>query len=285
MICDFRGDLLSRLPPTSLEMMVSAAHGARAFGHREDKFQEQLERKVSDLCGFEDALFVPTCTVANQITIRIRCSPGESVLAASDSHLATIEGQSTTALTGALVEALDGERGHLTPAGVLSRLKAPRDDGTRRTTLVWLENTHMRAGGTLMPQGDQKKISDHCASVGVAIHLDGSRLWNAAVAQGVPLSQVSDGVQSIALSLNKALGAPVGSVLVGSAEFIREAVRVRQVYGAAWMPIGILAAAALGALENFSERLDTDNRRARCFLATYLASICSESKWRSLTRT
>jgi threonine aldolase len=245
--------------------MKRAAKAPRLFGYREDGFQKELERTVGDLCGFEEALFVPTCTIANQIAIRIWCSPGEAILATPDSHLALVESQATSALTGTVIETEEGKRGHLEPLAAKSRLKAARDDAARKIALVWLENTHMRAGGTTMPKHWQEDIARHCADANVALHLDGSRLWNTSVAQNLSLSQLCKGAQSVAISLNKGLGAPVGSLLAGSSAFIREAVRVRQMFGATWRPIGILAAAGLGAIQNYQERMASDHKRAKAF--------------------
>ncbi|ONG59129.1 hypothetical protein BKE38_00170 [Pseudoroseomonas deserti] len=261
-IADFRSDLMSGIPPAALQAMLQAARGMPEMGFRDDPFQLRLEREVAELAGFEDALFVPTCTLANQIALRLWCRPGDAILAASDSHVASSEAASTAGLAGVAVRRLAGRCGHLGPAAVQAALAQSHGPGTQPTRLVWLENTHMRAGGTLAPAGWGAAIGKLSRASGLRVHLDGSRLWNAETATGLPLAPLAEGADSLSLSLNKALGAPAGSLLLGPRDFIREAVAVRGTLGGAWRPVGFLAAAAIEALNGRTERLRADHERA-----------------------
>ncbi|WP_159993958.1 low specificity L-threonine aldolase [Roseomonas sp. 18066] len=272
-IADFRSDLMSGIPPAALEAMVQTAQGAPEMGFRDDPFQARLEREVAELAGFEEALFVPTCTLANQIALRLWCRPGDSILAATDSHVASSEAASTAGLAGVAVRRLAGLRGHLSPGTVQAALAAPQGPGAQPTSLVWLENTQMRAGGTLAPAGWGAAIGELCRGAGRRVHLDGSRLWNAEAATGLPLATLAQGADSLSLSLNKAIGAPAGSLLLGSRDFIREAVAVRGTLGGAWRPVGFLAAAAIAALRGRTDRLGADHRRAGLLHAGLAAAL------------
>ena len=255
---DFRSDLMSGSSAQSVQAMVDAAQNAPAFGHREDREQKKLEALVAELAGFEDALFVPTCTLANQIALKLWCQPGSEVVLDATCHLASVEAASTEVLTGAKTRSLAGVRGHLDP----DQVKAEFEQRAAGLALIWLEDTHMRAGGTVMPRDWLPRIARAAGSKGVPIHLDGSRAWNAAIARNEGLDRVCAGAHSLALSLNKALGAPLGSLLLGSSDFIAEAVQVRSAFGAAWRPVGIVAAGAIPAVEGYRPRLAMDHERA-----------------------
>jgi threonine aldolase len=262
MLADFRSDLMAGIPPAAREAMLRASDDDPEMGFRDDPHQSRLERSVADLAGFEDALFVPTCTLANQIALRLWCRPGDLLVAAADSHVAGNEAASTAGLAGVAVRRLAGLRGHLAPDAVRAGLAVPRAAADQRTSLVWLENTHMRAGGTVAPPGWNQAIGAACRDADIRLHLDGSRLWNAEAATGLSMVALAAGADSLSLSLNKALGAPAGSLLLGSRDTIREALAVRATLGASWRPVGFLAAAALASVQGRAGRLRDDHRRA-----------------------
>jgi len=253
-------------------------------------FWRGLEEEAADLFGFESALFVPTGTMANQIAIRIWCSPGEIILADREAHVATNEAASTAGLNGAAMHLLDGVRGHLDAQTVAAALHAvPRSRADRRVGLVWLENTHNRAGGTVMPEGWTRAIAAVAREHGVSVHVDGARIWNTLVAhagakalEGTAVAAaIVDGADSLTVNLNKAVGAPVGSLVLGDRAFIEEAVRVRRMFGGWWRPVGPLAAAARVAMQGFHARLEADHLRTQAFarrVASCLGDMASVSE-------
>ncbi|MBR0665450.1 aminotransferase class I/II-fold pyridoxal phosphate-dependent enzyme [Roseomonas hellenica] len=266
---DFRSDLMAGIPAAARAAMLRAAGEAPEMGLRDDPHQSRLERMVSELAGFEDALFVPTCTLANQIALRLWCRPGDIVLTAAGSHVAGPEAASTAGLAGVAVRQLEAARGHLRPETLRAALAGPARPGDQPARLVWLENTHMRAGGTIAPGDWVREIGGTCREAGLRLHIDGSRLWNAEAATGLTLAALAEAADSLSLSLNKALGAPAGSLLLGSRDFIREALAVRATLGASWRPVGFLAAGAIEAVAGRAGRLGDDHRRARLLHAGF----------------
>ncbi len=260
---DFRSDLMAGIPRPAREAMLRAAGDDPEMSGRDDPHQSRLERVVAEMSGFEDALFVPTCTLANQIALRLWCRPGDAIIAAADSHVVGSEAASTAGLAGVAARCLSGTRGHLSPDAVRTAVATLRGAGGQPTRVVWLENTHMRAGGTVAPADWSHAIGTTCREAGIRLHLDGSRLWNAEAATGLSLEALARGAGSLSLSLNKALGAPAGSLLLGSRDFIREALAVRATLGASWRPVGFLAAGAIEAVQGRAGRLRDDHRRAR----------------------
>lgn len=273
-VIDFSSDLLSGMPPQSLSALTEAAGRSLHFTPEDDPDFQRLAEATCGMLGFESALFVPSCTLANQIALSIWCGRNGEALADSQSHLATIERETTQRLWGTTLQLAEGKRGHLSPAAV--RQAVAQAKGVK---LVWLEDTHMRAGGTVMPAGWLADIASDCARRGLPIHLDGSRIWNAAVAARRPLEELARGANSIAVSLNKGLGAPAGSLLLGERSFIAEAGQIQKTLGCGLRPMGILAAAALPAVQFFEERMSLDHDRAtRLFRG--LQDEVSSSDWR-----
>jgi threonine aldolase len=266
-IVDLRSDLLARPTSDMLAAMVRAGQQRRCYGFREDPDLQELEALSADLLGHEDALFFPTCTMANQTALMAFCKPGETLLADAHAHVAEQEKISTHGVAGAVVARRSGVKGHLTPELVRAALEHTQEN----IALVWLENTHNRGGGSVMPTGWQASISAACKQHGVPLHLDGSRIWNAAVASNTPARELARGTDSVAVSLNKALGVPVGAMLAGSASFIDEAARIRGMLGGGWRPTGIIAAAGVVALRSLPARLADDHAMAKS-LATRLAN-------------
>jgi threonine aldolase len=245
-----------------IQAMNRAASVPCSFGLRESLIQRQLEELAADLLGKEDALFFPTCTMCNQTAINIFCSPGDRFVAESASHCVLSEGGAPAALSGVMPLPLCGIRGRMALDDLARALE--RGDAQRsRTSLIVLENTHNRSGGTVLNATQMKAFWELSQQQNVPIHLDGARIFNAAVSLGLPASHLTRFANSVALSLNKGLSAPLGAVLAGEKEFINEALRVRQRFGGGWRPTDILAAAGIVALERMISRLAEDHARAR----------------------
>jgi len=251
--------------------MFSGSQRPPALAYGEDHDEKVLMKKLEAELGVEAVLLVPTCTMANQIAIRLHLANGGELASCALSHIVTVEA-SATALTGVSGKPLASENGHLSPAAVEGFLAGRSQDDA---ALIWLENTHMLSAGSVMPSGWQAAIGGMCKPVGVAVHLDGSRLWNAAVAQDAPVSALVAGCNTVAISLNKAVGAPCGSVLGGSREDIAKAVHLRSAMGGEWRPIGSIASAALAALDGWRDRLEADAFATRS-LATSIVGRLGE---------
>lgn len=274
MICDLRSDVLGPLSAECLAAFHAAAVRPPGFGRHDDIEEAALCRAAADMLGFEDALFLPTGTVANQIAVRLHVQPGEAIIADSGSHLATNEASSLAGLNGAILRRLDGHLGHLSPDQIEQCLGA-RDGSAaeRRTRLVWLENTHNRAGGTIMPTGWLGDIADLASRRGLAVHVDGARLWNALAATGEAPPHGLRGATSAMVALNKIAGAPAGALLLGSRTFIDEAARVQKMFGALWRTVGPLAAAGAVALRQWAPRARVAHELAETF-AVRVAERC-----------
>lgn len=269
---DMRSDVLAPSSERIITAMAAAARAPLAFLRSEDVQQQKLIGRLTEMFGFEDGLFLPTGTLANQIAVRLWCQPGEALLADPESHVASSEAASVAGLGGAVIRTITGELGHLHPDAIPAAIKAlPGSAPERALRLVWLENTHNRAGGTVMPAGWQEQIAAICQAHGLPIHLDGARLFNAIVASQARPEQTAVGVSSLTLCLNKGLGAPMGAMLLGSHDFIAQAVRVQKMFGGLWRPVSVLAAAAATALDEWTERIERAHQRAQQ-LAKFLGS-------------
>lgn len=259
---DLRSDIVSTPTSSMIDAMAVAARQPRGFGMREDADQQELEALAADIMGMEDALFFPTCTMANQVALMLRCPSGTYVLADRTTHLCGVEGSSTAGVAGTPVIGLDGVRGHPTPEQISTTLDRPRQETQMPIGLIWLENTHNVAGGTVMPTEDFQAVIDIAKSHSVPVHIDGARIWNAAAFHDISPAEVVAGADSVAFSLNKVLAAPLGAMLVGSRAFVADALRVRNMLGGGWRPAGILAAAGVVALKERQARVADDHRRA-----------------------
>lgn len=269
---DLRSDNVSTPPANMIDAMVRAWQKPRGYGMREDPDQQELEALSAEMLGMEDALFFPTCTMANQVALMLRCSPGVQVLADSATHLLGFEGSATAGVAGANVARVEGRRGHPTPDQVSDLLARPVPETHMPIRLIWIENTHNTAGGTVMPLDDFSSVVNIGRDHGVPVHVDGARLWNAAAFHQKTATEVVRGADSVAFSLNKALGAPLGAMLVGRRAFISEALRVRNMLGGSWRPAGILASTGVVALRERADRIVDDHRRA-ARLADALATL------------
>lgn len=259
-IIDLRSDTVT-LPTLAMrQAMAEAEVGDDVFG--DDPTVRELEERVAALLGKEAAVFVPSGTMGNQIAVRTHTEPGDEILVEAQAHIYYYEAGGPAALSGVMCRCLDGRRGLFTAADVESALR-PADPHFPRTRLVCLENTHNRGGGSIWPLAQVAEVAEIARHRGLTLHLDGARLWNASVATGIPESAYAAHVDSVNVCFSKGLGAPVGSALVGSREFVGRARRFRKMFGGGMRQAGIIAAGALFALTHHRERLADDHRNAR----------------------
>lgn len=266
---DLRSDTVTQPTPGMLAAMAAAPVGDDVYG--EDPSANALEAKVAQYFGHDAAVFFPTGTMANQVAIRVHCDPGDEILTESTSHIVLWEAGGAAVHSGATVRPFDGEWGLLKPARLVGAIR-PNDMHSVRTRLVSLENTHNRGGGTIYPLDDVTAISRWARSNGLAMHLDGARIWNAIVASGVSGREWGRQFDTIMVAFSKGLGAPVGSALIGSKSLMDKARRLRKLFGGAMRQIGYLAAACSFAMDHHIERLADDHANAR-LLAEAVASV------------
>jgi threonine aldolase len=265
---DLRSDTVTRPSPGMREAIAGAVVGDDVF--EDDPTVKALERKVASLLGKDAGLFVPSGTMGNQIALRTHTSPGDEVVADRGCHCVNNETGAAAALAGVQFRTIDGRRGHPTLEQVKEAVR-PREIHLPRTGVIVMENTHNMAGGTVYPIEEMTKIGAFARDAGVAVHLDGARLFNASAASGVPVDRYASCADSAMVCMSKGLGAPIGSVLTGTSAFIAKARRFRKMYGGAMRQVGILAAASLYALEHNLPKLAEDHEKAK-LLAEELAS-------------
>lgn len=257
---DLRSDTVTKPTAAMRRAMAGAVVGDDVFG--EDPTVNALQERCAELLGHEAALFVPSGSMGNEIAIAVHTRPGDEVIAEADSHVVNYELSAMAAIAGVLARTLLSERGRLTLEEIQQAVRPPAYYSAR-TGLVVLENTHNMKGGTIYPQAEIEKIIEFTRARGIPVHLDGARIFNAAVALRVPVEQLTRRFDSVMFCFSKGLGAPVGSMLVGSREFIEEARIVRKRLGGGMRQVGILAAACLYALDHHVERLAEDHEHAR----------------------
>ena len=257
---DLRSDTVTRPTAAMRRAMAEADVGDDVYG--EDPTVRSLEQRTAALLGKEAALFVPSGTMANQIGIGVHCRPGDELICAATSHVYVWEGGGIARLWGVTARAIPTVDGVLTIEGMAA--VRPDDAHYPRTRLVCLENTHNRGGGRVQTLGGVAEVSAWARSHGLAMHLDGARLMNAVVASGVPAADWGRHFDTVSICFSKGLGAPVGSALAGPEDLIRhEAHRLRKVLGGGMRQAGVIAAAALHALEHHVERLVEDHQHAQ----------------------
>ncbi len=261
---DLRSDTVTAPTPAMRAAMAAASVGDDVYG--EDPTVNALETRVAGLLGHEAGLFTPTGSMANQLGLRLLVRPGEELLCDVDAHVVRAELGAAGALSGITTRTWPAERGQL-DAGTLARIEdMMRPDAGPylvSTVAVAVENTHNFGGGTVIPLESLGRLRTLADSAGLMLHLDGARLWNAHVASGVALEAYGRCFETVSVCLSKGLGAPVGSVLVASAERIAEARVWRKRLGGGMRQVGVLAAAGLYALDHHLERLAEDHARAR----------------------
>ncbi len=261
---DLRSDTVTKPTAGMLAAMMSATVGDDVFS--EDPTVNDLERRVAEMLGMEAALFVPTGTMSNQIAVRIHCRPQDEILLESTSHIYLWEAGAPAALSGVTQRTIDGRFGILDAFQLEDQLH-PDDMHSVRSRLVCLENTHNRGGGTVYPLSKVKAISEWARANGLAMHLDGARLWNAIVASGIGAKEWAKPFDTVSVCFSKGLGAPVGSALAGPKDLIAHGRRVRKLFGGAMRQVGYLAAACLYALDRNLERLAEDHANAKLIAA------------------
>jgi threonine aldolase len=266
---DLRSDTVTKPSPAMREAIFKAEVGDDVF--EDDPTVIKLEMIVADLLGKENALFVPSGTMANQICLRTLTHPGDEVILEEGSHIFNYEVGSASALSGLQFYPVKGIRGVITSEQIKERIR-PDDIHIPQTKVISLENTHNRAGGTVFPLDEIKRIAGIASEQKIKMHLDGARLWNAVIATGTPLHTWAKPFDSVSVCLSKGLGAPIGSVIAGSGEFIQKARRSRKMLGGGMRQVGIIAAAGIYAIENNFNRLIEDHRNAE-LLAEKLSEI------------
>jgi len=261
---DLRSDTVTRPTPAMLDVMMHARVGDDVFG--EDPSINQLEQMAAERFGMEAALYCPSGTMSNQIAIKCHTQPGDEVICEKNSHVYIYEGGGIAFNSGAQTRAIDGNLGRIIAAQVGQAVN-PDDVHRARTSLVSLENTSNRGGGACYDFEEIKKIRQVCTDEHLKLHLDGARLFNALVATGQTAASYGGIFDSISICLNKGLGCPIGSILIGPAPFIRQARRVRKVFGGGMRQAGFMAAAGIYALDHHIDRLTEDHAHARVIAA------------------
>jgi threonine aldolase len=260
---DLRSDTVTRPTAGMREAMLRAPVGDDVFG--EDPTVNALEQRVAALLGKQAALFASSGTMANQLAIACSTRPGDEVVVGEGAHVAFYEVGAAAALSG--VQFAIAGAGGFFDAGELDAACKPQAYYYPRTSLVCLENTHNRSGGRVLAPARIQPVAERAKAHGLAVHLDGARVWNASIALGIDVGVLAAPFDTVSVCFSKGLGAPVGSMLVGSAELVLRARRLRKMWGGGMRQVGMLAAAAMHALDHHVERLADDHRRAKALAA------------------
>ncbi len=260
MLVDFRSDTLTQPTEGMLEAMRQAVTGDDVFN--EDPTVNKLEFMMADIFGMEAALYCPTGTMSNQVAIKVHTQPGDEVICERTAHVYQYEGGGIAVNAGCQVKLIDGNYGRITAQQVAEAIN-PEDVHKPISKLVCLENTANRGGGSCYELEEILKIRKVCDEHNLILHLDGARLFNALVAKREKPAPYGAAFHSISVCLNKGLGCPIGSLLIGQKSFIKKARRVRKVFGGGMRQAGYMAATGIYALENHVHRLTEDHARAR----------------------
>lgn len=264
---DFRSDTVTKPSEAMRDAMFSAPVGDDVF--LEDPTINELQEYAAQLFGMEAALYCSSGTQTNQIAINVHVTPGGEVITHKESHVYKYEGGGIARNSGASVRLLEGNRGRISVHQIAQWINNPDDVHYPLTQLVSLEDTANRGGGAIYDFNEIKKIRKFCLDRSLPLHLDGARLMNALVENGIDIKEYASQFDSISLCLSKGLGAPVGSLLIGSKDFIKKAHRVRKVFGGGMRQAGIIAAGGLYALKNNVERLREDHAHAKALEAAF----------------
>jgi threonine aldolase len=252
---DLRSDTVTKPTPAMLAAMASAEVGDEQF--REDPTVNELQRRAAELLGHEAALFLPTATMSNQVALRAQTKPGSVVLAEERTHILIYEFGGPAIHSGLVMHGFPGEAGRPTP----EQIRADEDLGAGG--IVVLENTHRSSGGRIWPLDEFAAAAMAARARGASVHLDGARLFNASVAAGIDPAEWARLADSVTICFSKGLGCPLGAILAGSEQLIERAWEGKYLFGGAMRQSGVLAAAALYALDHHVERLAEDHERAR----------------------
>ena len=267
---DLRSDTVTKPSKKMYKAMCDAEVGDDVF--KEDPTVNKLEEYTANLLGKEAALYVPSGTMGNQICLNVLTNPGDEVICEFDSHIFNYESGSPAVLSGIQLTPIRGDLGVFSIDQVEPLIRPKDAYYMPRTKVIEVENTHNRAGGTIWPLEKIIELKEIAKANDLYYHLDGARIWNASIATGISVKEYASHFDSISCCLSKGLGAPVGSIIAGTKEFINEAYRVRKSWGGGMRQVGILAAAGLYALTNNLERLIEDHKRAK-YLAEKLKKI------------
>lgn len=265
---DFRSDTFTQPTPAMLEAMLQARTGDDVFG--EDPTVQELEARMAALFDMEAALYCPSGTMSNQIAIKVHTRPGDEVICSSLAHVYIYEGGGIAFNSSAQARPIDGDRGMITAADVAAAVNPADDDHKATSSLVCLENTSNRGGGCCYDWNEILRIRQTCLDHNLRLHLDGARLFNALLSTGQQAAEYGRVFDSISVCLNKGLGCPIGSVLIGSRDFIREAKRVRKKLGGGMRQAGYMAATGIYALDHHIDRLAEDHAHAKAIAAALL---------------
>lgn len=268
-VIDLRSDTVTKPSPEMRKAMFEAEVGDDVYA--EDPTINRLERRAAEIFGREAALFVPSGTMGNQIAIKLHTTHGQEVICEERGHIFDYEMAMMAHFSGVVARTVRAEDGVVTWHHVKSKLR-PRSYHSAKTGLVSLENTHNIAGGVVMPEAIFNEICDNAHEIGLPVHLDGARIFNAVVALGIPVDRLTAKADTVMFCLSKGLGAPVGSMLVGTADAMDRGRIYRKALGGGMRQAGILAAAGLIALEQGPQKLAADHGNAR-FLAKGLAQV------------
>lgn len=260
MIIDLRSDTVTQPSPAMHHTMMHARVGDDVFG--EDPSINELEALAAEMFAKEAALYCPSGTMSNQIAIKCHTQPGDEVICEKNSHVYQYEGGGIASNSGAQVKLIEGDRGRITAEQVQAAIN-PDDVHKARTSLVSLENTCNRGGGSCYEINEIKKIRSLCNEQRLTLHLDGARLFNAIVANKETPLQYGQLFHTISICLNKGLGCPIGSILIGNKDFIKKSRRIRKVFGGGMRQAGFMAAAGTYALQNNIQRLELDHLHAQ----------------------
>jgi len=261
MIINLLSDTITKPTKEMLEAMFNAEVGDDVFNA--DPTVKRLQEKIATLFGKEDALFFPSGTMANQVAIRLHTQVGDQMICDKWAHVYNFEGGGAAANSGVSSALIDGHRGMFTAEQVEELINDPNNIHVAKSCLVSIENTTNKGGGACWDIREIQRIKQVCDAFNLAFHLDGARLFNALVAKNESPKQYGELFDTISICLSKGLGCPIGSVLLGTKEHIKKALRIRKLFGGAMRQVGYLAAAGIYALDNHVERLAEDHIKAK----------------------
>lgn len=281
-LIDLRSDTVTKPSDEMRKAMYEAEVGDDVY--KEDPTANRLESFAAEFLGKEAALFVPSGVMGNQICLNVLTNPGDEVICEKNAHIFQYESGSPAALSGIQLSLIDGVNGIFTADQVEPLIRPQSAYYMARTKVIEIENTHNRAGGTINPIENIKSIEALARKYNLYFHLDGARIWNASVETGITPAEYASYFDSVSCCLSKGLGAPVGSIIAGSKEFIKEAFRVRKAWGGGMRQMGFLAAAGLYALKNNIDRLKEDHEKAK-ILASSISKFNNASIDLSIVQT
>jgi threonine aldolase len=260
-VIDLRSDTVTQPTPGMRAAIASAVVGDEQ--EREDPTVLELERRAAAFLGQDEAVFVPTATMANQIALRILSRPGDELLAEENSHVFLYEQGGPAVFSGLVMRGLPGHRGKIAPEQIRAAMRDPSSGHMPITRLVSIENTHNSSGGRVWTLAEIDAVAATAQELDLRLHLDGARIVNAATALGVPAAEVGRRAETVTLCLSKGLGCPLGALVAGSEELMAAARRGKQLFGGAMRQAGIVAAAGVYALDHHVDRIADDHARAR----------------------